>query len=310
MNALMVWTFALPKLAILALLQRIFIIPKYYLISFWTLCFVTISGTFATSVVWAASCKSAPGDAPSMSLPGGHCKNKDAIQVLMWATGALSAYGDLLFSVYPQFLISKLNMPLQKKVAYGLALGLGVLAFAASVYKLTLYPRGFFVSQTAQKPDMNIVFWALVESNVLIITACLPSLGPLYIFVKEKKGPCKHAETLRHRRLRDEHTIGSPPEQEKSPARPETRDALTRIEDELKHQSRQFRDSLRMVDKLAGDDGLDNDDVRPTSTTPHEYRGEIMKRVDIEQWQETRDSREPLRDDELGLSFGEKSGGI
>ena len=304
-NAIMGWTFTLPKFAILALLQRIFMIPRHTLIAFWGLCTLTISVTLATTIVWAVSCKSASGDS-QRPFPKETCQHKDVIQGLMWATGALSASGDLLFSVYPQFLISKLNMSFQKRVAYGLALGLGVFAFVASVYKLTLYPRGFFMpgvvfgSHSAQTYDMNIVFWALVESNVLIITACLPTLGPCCRFVKENTTHYKRGGTQPLRRLPDEHTIGSPPEVQESQPRPETGDDLAHLEAELKHQSRQFRDSLRMADKLASEDGSDPEDIPSLPNVSNNYGGGILKRVDIEQWHEARGSREPSRNN-LGL---------
>lgn len=306
LSSIVVWTFALPKLAILALLQRIFQIPRYILYLCWFMCFVTICGSFATSVIWFEQCR--PVEHQWNPAVPGKCWPSHVIAGLGYFTSAISAVLDLAFSLYPQYLISKLNMPLEKKIGYGVALGLGALAFAISIYKISEFPATFREIETdLTYAVVHIILFAMIETDVLIITACLPTLGPLYRIVLDEvtrlRLSYKKSRYSRYsvgQKLYSERTIatiGSGPRKLRPNAQQSADDiALVEMDGVQQHWG----------NAVGNDSG--NASYHQSNPARNHYRGPsngIGKRVDIEQYPEKRTSGSAeVRINDLGLPIG------
>ena len=138
MNALTVWTFSLPKLALVALLKRILNYGYKTAIIFWTLCFIAQACTLATSVIWFERCQPVAHQWDPEGVPG-NCFSIGIITNLGYFTSAFSAFLDLVFAFYPIPTMMKLNMSLHKRTSVSIGFGLGSLAFAVSVYKMSIY---------------------------------------------------------------------------------------------------------------------------------------------------------------------------
>ena len=185
LSACVIWAASMPKLAVLSLLQRIFAIPRLLLISFWILAGINIALTLITSVLVWEQC-----DPPShqwdIRVPG-KCLPVIIFASFGYASAALSTFLDFTFAVYPQFLIWRLRMQLRRKIGYGLALGLGVLGFTVSLYKLARYPTTFEELRTdLTHASIEICLLGMLETDLLIASACLPTFGPLYRFLKHR----------------------------------------------------------------------------------------------------------------------------
>ena len=231
----------------------------------------------------------------------GTCMSITVLEGLLWAICALSAIIDLSFSLYPQFLIAKLNMPLRRKTAYGLALGLASFGFVLSVIKLVRFPRTFSQLRTDLSfAALEVDMLAMLEVDFLVITACLPTLGPFFRLIKRILGL--------PRRTRDEHlwtgrrTIGSREfgHQWHDPYSTEDIVLVRARGGQDSHRKASSEDPERQSPRS---DSVKDGEPMPPRKKSHIPRHEIWKKVEIEQTLETRTiSRETQRVEELGLS--------
>ncbi|RFU82000.1 integral membrane [Trichoderma arundinaceum] len=185
-NCVLIWSFSLPKFAIIAILKRILDYGTKTTILFWGLALTCQSCFLATSIWWFAQCTPAAYQWDK-SIEGGRCASNDVLTRLAFATSAYSAFLDLFFALYPVPFIMKLNMPLRNRLAVCFALGLSAMACAVSVYKLAVFQDAFEMmaeDRTYSVPYLDI--FGVAEGALLIIGASLPTLGPLFRLVKCK----------------------------------------------------------------------------------------------------------------------------
>lgn len=178
-------TFALPKLAIVALLERLLSLQLRTRIVFWSLSIVLLVSSFLLSILWYVQCT------PRVhqwdpSVPG-ECWNPDIITNYSLYIAALSATLDVLFALFPPFVIAGLNMTLYKRIIISTILASGLVAAVVVVYKTTLLAQ---MSQTI-KADRTwsgapIMIWTIIEGDVLVVVASLPTIGPFIHLIREK----------------------------------------------------------------------------------------------------------------------------
>ncbi|PWY82952.1 hypothetical protein BO70DRAFT_274234, partial [Aspergillus heteromorphus CBS 117.55] len=177
--ALGIVAFAMPKLAVAALLNR-FLNPKaLHRAIFWGLTGFTALVSSINIVVLFTSCK--PAKAlweASLVEKGAHCRPSSVLISYATLTGATSAFTDLYLAVYPTIILLKLQMALWKRLALCLALGLGVVACAMAIIKSMQLPELADVTD-ATYTTVNLVIWTCIESNVVILACCIPTLQPL-----------------------------------------------------------------------------------------------------------------------------------
>ena len=203
LSSMVLWAFVLPKFSILTLIQRIFSIPKHTLLAFWLLCVLNACLSLIGGVLCFRLCSPTARQWDPANVPG-RCLPYQLLPGFIFASAGLSACLDLALAIYPQFLIAKLNMPVRKKALYGAALGLGSLAFVMSVVKLVqLVPTFTQLADDFTHAAVKSSVFALLEADILIITACLPTLAPVYrhILSKTKRGPHTVKDRVSHERL-------------------------------------------------------------------------------------------------------------
>lgn len=135
-NAIGVWTFTLPKLSIVALLQRLLRLQTPVRILFWTSSVALLGGSCVLSILWVNQCLPAAHQWES-PVPG-HCPNRKALLYVDFIVNPFSAFLDSLFAIYPPFIIARLHMPIYQRVIISLALSGGVIAGIVAVFKSTL----------------------------------------------------------------------------------------------------------------------------------------------------------------------------
>ncbi|KAL2130630.1 hypothetical protein VTI74DRAFT_6131 [Chaetomium olivicolor] len=184
-SAVLIWTFSLPKFAIISTLQRILSPGLKTTIFFWGLGLSSQACILATSVWWFKQCDPVE-RGWDQSVPG-TCAPVSVLANLGYFTSAYSAFLDVFFASYPVPFIMRLNMPLKTRLAVSTALGLSALACVVSIYKLAIFGQVFdimAVDPTYPVPYLDIL--GVAEGTILIVCASLPTLGPLFRAAKEK----------------------------------------------------------------------------------------------------------------------------
>ncbi|KAL7783434.1 hypothetical protein V8C37DRAFT_397185 [Trichoderma ceciliae] len=185
-NCVLIWSFSLPKFAIIAILKRILDYGTKTTVLFWSLALICQSCFLATSIWWFAQCTPVAYQWDK-SIEGGRCATGEVLTRLAFATSAYSAFLDLFFALYPVPFVMRLNMPMRNRLAVCFALGLSALACAVSVYKLAIFQDAFDMMEkdrTYSVPYLDI--FGVAEGALLIIGSSLPTLGPLFRLVKCK----------------------------------------------------------------------------------------------------------------------------
>ncbi|OAK93510.1 hypothetical protein IQ06DRAFT_382835 [Phaeosphaeriaceae sp. SRC1lsM3a] len=179
------WAFlsvTLPKVGVAFLLIRIFR-PKAWLKT--TILSVSI-GLFAYCVVGFiisfVQCNPVAGQWDPYNYPNAKCWPRN-VQIYYALVGSsTSAFLDIAFALYPGFVLWKLQMPLWKKLSTMAFMGLGVLAFAFAVVKVSSNTSllGTPTLHQLYTNALHIGLWNSIENDFIIIAACLPSVRPLF----------------------------------------------------------------------------------------------------------------------------------
>ncbi|KAL3458364.1 hypothetical protein BJX64DRAFT_292285 [Aspergillus heterothallicus] len=181
-------SFAVPKLAVAAMLNRI-LNP-----SFWQKVWVWgITGTgaviSAVCIVMLFTMCDPPRALWQTSLViEGKATCRDVWLLINYAifTGASSAFVDLYLAIYPATVLMKLHMSLRKRIALCAALGLGAIASAMAVVKCTQL-KGLADKSDYTYGTADLVLWTNVESDVVIIASCIPTLQPVLELILGKR---------------------------------------------------------------------------------------------------------------------------
>ena len=155
-SSVLIWTFSLPKFAIIAILKRILDYGLKTTIVFWGLALSSQACILATSVWWYKQCDPVE-FGWNRTIPGGKCASTKVMSDLGYFTSAYSAFLDVFFALYPIPFIMRLNMPLKNRILVSIALGLSILAFILSLYKLTIFGEIFVV--LAENPTCEFFFY-------------------------------------------------------------------------------------------------------------------------------------------------------
>ncbi|KAL8298346.1 hypothetical protein RB597_006810 [Gaeumannomyces tritici] len=178
-SAVLIWTFSLPKFAVIATLQRILDFGIKTRVVFWSLAITSQGCIMSVSVFWFTQCRPiAKQWDPSVD---GVCSGTKTFSDLGYFVSAYSAFLDIFFGLYPIPFIMRLSMPLKSRITVSASLGLGVVACIVSIYKLIIFGDIFEIvakDPTYPLPFLNML--GLAEGSILIICASAPTLGPLY----------------------------------------------------------------------------------------------------------------------------------
>ncbi|KAI9926251.1 hypothetical protein ASPWEDRAFT_115636 [Aspergillus wentii DTO 134E9] len=172
-------SFTLPKLAVTAMLNRILNPTTLHRCILWFLTGSAATVSCICIIILFTMCN--PPKAlwqTHLMMEGATCKSTTMLIDYAIFTGALSAVVDLYLAFYPTTVLMKLHMSLRKRMALCAALGLGSIASAMAIVKCTqlkyLADKSDYTYGTA-----DLVMWTNIESNVVIIASCIPTLQPL-----------------------------------------------------------------------------------------------------------------------------------
>ncbi|KAE8332509.1 hypothetical protein BDV39DRAFT_216605 [Aspergillus sergii] len=158
-----IFCFTIPKVAVTVLLTRILNPSRLQRIWLWMMIGITASAAWQRRLV-------TEGEA--------NCNDVQILIKYAIFNAALSASVDLYLAIYPSTVLMKLRMPLQKRLALCAALGMGSIAAATAIAKSTQFPD-FALQDDYTYETADLVMWTNVESNVLILASCIPTLQPI-----------------------------------------------------------------------------------------------------------------------------------
>ena len=186
MSSELVWCFSFPKLAITALLTRLFKINRNATITLYTLSIICLGLSVVISALWWKQC-----DPVARAWDhdiAGECPRRVHLYWLSVATSIYSAVLDLTLAAYPVYVISRLRMSAQKKMTAGFLFVLTAGAAAVTVYKATTFSGGIaaFNGSDPTYNSLSMVVATSAESSVLIIVANAPTLGPIIMGLHSK----------------------------------------------------------------------------------------------------------------------------
>ncbi|KAJ5163999.1 uncharacterized protein N7500_005829 [Penicillium coprophilum] len=190
--ALGIMSFTTPKLAIAALLNRIMNPSRFHRIWLWMLTASVFVASTICIVVLFTMC-----DPPRalwkihLISEGATCRSTTILVGYAIFTGVLSAVVDLYLAIYPTVVLLRLQMTLKKKLALCAALGLGAVACAMAIVKCLQLP-GLYDTADSTYATADLVIWTSVESNIIIIASCIPTLGPIYEMIRGKRSWSSH----------------------------------------------------------------------------------------------------------------------
>jgi hypothetical protein len=98
---------------------------------------------------------------------------------------AFSAWSDLVLALFPILIIKDLQIEMRLKTALMVVMSMGVVATAASIVK-TIELRNLATPDFTYNAT-NLVYWFISENWLIIIAACIPTIGPLYFVVLGKR---------------------------------------------------------------------------------------------------------------------------
>jgi len=88
-----------------------------------------------------------------------------------------SACVDIYLAIYPTVVLFKLQLPLRKKIALCIALGIGLVSGIVAIYKTTRIPA--LGSADFSYDTSDLVVWTVIEGSAIIIACSIPCLQPL-----------------------------------------------------------------------------------------------------------------------------------
>ncbi|KAJ5614881.1 hypothetical protein N7528_008535 [Penicillium herquei] len=180
-------SFAIPKLAIAALLNRLLNPTSIQKIIMWSLTGMVSAIAFSNIILYLTECKPVEGIFKPLMVESGAATCRNAWILIHFATfnGAFSAFVDLYLATYPGYVLFHLQMSLRKKIALSTALGLGSVAAATAIVKCTQL-KGLADTSDGTYATVPLVIWTCVETNVCVIAACIPTLQPFMDWILKK----------------------------------------------------------------------------------------------------------------------------
>lgn len=171
-------SFVVTKFAVVQLLTRLLNPSRAHRIFLWSMCVLLLVSIIIAYGILFGQCDPVEALWDVTLIPVMECLDpRIYVNWSIWV-GSLSAFIDLYLAFYPGFVLWKLQLKTQKKIALTVALSLGCVGGALAIYKTYRLPGGL------ENPDFSyetadLINWTIVEACAIIIAATIPVLSPL-----------------------------------------------------------------------------------------------------------------------------------
>ncbi|KAL4949631.1 hypothetical protein BDW69DRAFT_173915, partial [Aspergillus filifer] len=117
----------------------------------------------------------------------GQCWPQHIFYDFMYWTSAYTTMTDIILAIVPITVFWKLQMRRSTKIGVCIMMGLTLLSAVVTIVKATYLP----LFTDVEDPLYNVtplVIWGLIEQNVVIVAACIPTLRPFFRRAFESRG--------------------------------------------------------------------------------------------------------------------------
>ncbi|KAK2757988.1 hypothetical protein FQN54_004394 [Arachnomyces sp. PD_36] len=170
---------ALGKISVVLLLHRLMgtTTTKTYSIMLWSMMFISVSLSISAIVVVLRFCT--PTESIWDKRIKGECIDPQIQLGIGLSQASFNAFTDLFLALFPSWIFWSLNMTLRRKIGLMMLMGVGVFGAAITSYK------AYQLRNLTGHDDLTIswapiTIWNTVEMFVLIVTANIPTLRPLF----------------------------------------------------------------------------------------------------------------------------------
>ncbi|KAI3548741.1 hypothetical protein CSPX01_02764 [Colletotrichum filicis] len=166
---------ALPKLAVVALMNRLLNPRRLQRLFLWTLGLLCCVGLLGNVIGLFAEC---PQEAVvNITYTKTACLGPERAVAYSISTSGISAATNAYLAIYVALSVRRLKIARRKRLAITISLVLGLLALFTALFKCTRLKSLGSPDFTYDSADL--VIWTSLEADVVIIAACIPALQPL-----------------------------------------------------------------------------------------------------------------------------------
>ncbi|KAM0816104.1 putative Integral membrane protein [Seiridium cardinale] len=110
---------------------------------------------------------------------GGSCWSASVMNDFSYWLSAYTAFTDIVLAIIPIVAFWKLQMRLRIKLGVCIMMGLTLISAIFTIIKAT-YLRLLFGAEDQLYELPTLIIWGLLEQNIVIVAACIPTLRPFF----------------------------------------------------------------------------------------------------------------------------------
>ncbi|KAK3899695.1 hypothetical protein C8A05DRAFT_17904 [Staphylotrichum tortipilum] len=180
------WSLAFSKVSISWMLMRIQRDRAWWVWTMYFLMFVSVGVAVVSNIFQLSACRplAAVWDHTIMSAV---CNPPGVSQTSIYVTSSLTIVTDFVLSIAPLTFIITMQRPLREKIALAFVMGLGIFASSASIAK-TFMIGSYGKTGDSLMDTVGLTTWSMVEAQLAIIAACIPTLKRFFESVLRNMG--------------------------------------------------------------------------------------------------------------------------
>ncbi|KAK2057062.1 hypothetical protein LY76DRAFT_658061 [Colletotrichum caudatum] len=170
---------ALPKVAIVALINRLLKPNRLHRLFLWTMVLLCVAGLLGNVIYLFAQC---PQEAVvEITLTKTACLGPERAVAYSISTSVISAATNGYLAVYVALAVRRLKVTRRKRLALAISLVLGVSALSTALFKCMRLKSLGSSDFTCKYIDdsAGLTIWTSLEADIVVIAACIPALQPL-----------------------------------------------------------------------------------------------------------------------------------
>ncbi|OTB02432.1 hypothetical protein M426DRAFT_322709 [Hypoxylon sp. CI-4A] len=176
-NPFGIMAYSFPNISVAILLERLMAPNKWRAFGLYTL-------TILQSIISGISCvllfvQCTPSEYLWNPTIPAHCFPPGLMSRYSYFVGSFTAMTDIVLAVVPIASFWTLQLPRKTKISLCLVMGCTLFAAICAIVKTT-YLNELEILDDFTYGTVDLIIWAIVEANVIIIAACMPTLRPFF----------------------------------------------------------------------------------------------------------------------------------
>ncbi|RAO64996.1 uncharacterized protein BHQ10_001008 [Talaromyces amestolkiae] len=172
-------SFSFPNISIAILINNILDPNKFRTIALYVMAVLQVVFAMISAVLVFVQCKPTAILWDPRLLSEGSCWSADVFNDFTYWVSAYTTMTDIVLAIVPVTVFWKLQMRTSTKVAVCIMMSLTLLSAIVTIVKAT-YLHLFTDHTDPLYNVVTLVLWGLIEQNVVIVAACVPTLRPFF----------------------------------------------------------------------------------------------------------------------------------